>query len=317
METIKTTNSGFTLTGELKNVPVSFVNGLRRILLAEIPAVVLTNIEIVENTTALTHEMLRHRVSQIPVNVQPNETGVIRDTKLELHFAAGADVPEMRDITTDDFVVAGPRKDILLHDRDLDTPAFFLRIRPSQAIRIRASLGIESRGVVQCVATYKNHIDPERAKLDRDTWIAENNDPREFDNFHIQRSYARNEAGRPYWFDFTIDSIGITKAADLLKKACEIYTAKIEEFAKLPIERTGPTTVCLRMPGEPYTVGCLVQSILYESGLVEWVTYLDDRYHPLVPELVVRFTSKVAPEKVVARFREEALALCENVLKSV
>lgn len=315
METIKSTNSGFTLTGEFKSVPVSFVNGLRRILLAEIPAVVLTNIEIVENTTALTHEMLRHRVSQIPVNVQPNETGVIRDTKIELHFAAGADAPELRDITTDDFAVSGPRKDILLHDRDLDTPGFFLRIRPSQAIRVRASLGIESRGVVQCVATYKNHIDPERAKLDRDTWIAENNDPREFDNFHIQRSYARNEAGRPYWFDFTIDSIGITKAADLLKKACEIYKGKIEEFAKLPVERYEQGRYRMRMPGETFTLGCLVHAVLYDSGLVEWIRM--PPCHPLLPELVIEFDTKLAPEKVVARFRDEALALCENVLKSV
>lgn len=312
MEAIKTTNSGFTLTGELKNVPVAFVNGLRRILLAEIPAVVLTNIEIVENGTSLTHEMLRQRIEQIPVNVRPNETGVIRDTKLELNALPA---PEARTLTTDDIVVSGPKKEILLHDRDLETPGFFLGLAPNQSLRIRASLGIETRGVVQCVATFKNHIDPEQADTDRKLWIENGGDPREFDNFQIQRSYARNEAGRPYWFDLTIDSIGITFASDLLKTACEVYKAKITEFASVAIERYDQGRYRMRMPGETFTLGCLAHAILYDSGLVEWVRM--PPCHPLLPELVLEFDTKVAPETVVERFKQEALALCENVLKSL
>ncbi len=318
MENIKTSNSGYTLTGELKNVPVAFVNGLRRILLAEIPSVVLTNVEIVENTTKLTHEMLRLRMEQIPVKVLPSEVAVIRDTKIEVRYFAS---PEPREVTTDDFAVAGPRKEILLKDRDLETPGLFVNLGPNESLHMRASLGIESRGIIQCLATFKNHIDPDRAKLDRDTWIAQNNDEREFNNFHIQRSYAINEAGRPYWFDLTVDSIGIQKASDLIKTACQIYKTKIEEFAALPIERFKAGSYRMKTPGDPFTVGCLVQAILYESGLVDWVTYMskskEEQYHPLVPQLVVEFDSKVPPEKVVERFKQEALALCENVLKSV
>jgi hypothetical protein len=318
MENLKTSASGYTLTGELKNVPVAFVNGLRRILLAEIPAVVLTNVEIVENTTKLTHEMLRLRVEQIPVNVLPSETGVIRDTKIELRFLPS---PEPREILTTDFAIAGPRKEILLKDRDLETPGLFLNLGPNESLHLRASLGIETRGVVQCLATFKNHIDPERAKLDKDTWILEGNDPREFDNFHIQRSFAINDAGRPYWFDLTVDSIGIQPAKELLKTACEIYKTKIEEFAALPIQRYDAGRYRMKMPGDPFTLGCLVQAILYDSVLADWVTYMskskDEHYHPLVPQLVVEFDSKLPPEKVVERFKQEALTLCENVLKSV
>lgn len=311
MENVSLTNSGYTLSADIKSVPVSFVNGLRRILTAEIPAVVLTNVEIVENTTSMTHEMLRHRVEQIPVAVLPTETGVIRDTKVELRVVR-AEKPQ--ELTTDDFVVTGPRKDILLKDRDLETSGLFLNLSPGQSLHIRASLGVEARGVAQCVAAYKNHIDPERAKLDRDTWILENNDPREFDNFHIQRSYARDANGRPNWFDFTVDSIGITKAADLLKTACEIYKTKIEEFATAPVERHS-RGYRVKVPGETYTLGALVQAILYDSALAEWASMTIG--HPLLPELVVEFETKLAPEKVIARVKEEALALCENVLKSV
>lgn len=311
METISLKNSGYTLSADIQSVPVAFVNGLRRILTAEIPSVVLTNVEIVENTTNMTHEMLRHRVEQIPVAVQPTEPGVIRDTKVELRIGRAE---KAQDLTTDDFVITGPRKDILLKDRDLETPGIVLALAPGQSLHIRATLGVESRGVVQCVATYKNHIDPARAKLDRDTWILEHNDPREFDNFYIQRSYARDENGRPNWFDFTVDSIGITKASDLVKMACAIYKTKIEEFATAPVERHS-RGYRVKIPGETYTLGALIQTILYDSGLVEWASMTIG--HPLLPELVVEFEAKMAPEKVIARVKEEALALCENVLKSV
>jgi len=313
MESTKTTLNGFRLDGELKNVPVSFVNGLRRILLAEIPTVVITGVEILDNTTNMTHEMLRHRMEQLPVNVTVGETGVIRDTKIELRYLAD---PSSREITTDDFVVTGPRKNVLLRDRELDTPGYFMTLSPNQSLHIKASLGIETKGASQvCVATYKNHIDPEMAKLDRDTWIAENNDPREFDNFHIQRSYARNEQGRPYWFDLAVESIGVSSAATLVKMACEIYKSKIAEFGKVSIERLETNQYRMKMPGETFTVGALAQAMIYEAGLVDWVRMHCG--HPLLPELTVEFTSKVGPEKVVERFVTEALALCENVLKSV
>lgn len=311
MENIALTNSGYTLSADMKSVPVAFVNGLRRILTAEIPAVVLTNVEIAENTTNMTHEMLRHRVEQIPVAVLPTETGVVRDTKIELRIARAE---KAQDLTTDDFVITGPRKDILLKDRDLETPGIFLALSPGQSLHIRASLGVEPRGVAQCVASFKNHVDPERAKLDKDTWILEGNDPREFDNFHIQRSYSRDDKGRPNWFDLVVDSIGITKASDLVKTACEIYKAKIEEFATVPIERHA-RGYRVKVPGETYTLGTLVQTILYDSALAEWASMTIG--HPLLPELVVEFETKLAPEKVIARVKEEALALCENVLKTV
>ena len=70
MENLKTSLNGFRLDAELKTIHVSFVNGLRRILLSEIPVVVVSNIQILENTSSMTHEMIRHRVEMLPVNVR-------------------------------------------------------------------------------------------------------------------------------------------------------------------------------------------------------------------------------------------------------
>jgi len=314
MENLTTTLNGYRLDCEFKDVPIAFVNALRRIVLADIPTVILNNVQILENTSSMTNEMLRHRILQIPVNVRPDETGVIRDTVVEIRFLAGADAD--REITTDDFDIAGPRKDILLRDRDLDLPILFMRLKRTESLHVRATLSIESKNVSQvCVSTFKNHIDPTRRALDRDTWVAEGNDPRVFDAFQYQRSYSVDENGRPNWFDFTIESIGVMPAKEILRKALEILQTRVAEFAKVDILREEPGWYRMEMPGETFTLGELVQKMMYEQSLVDFVSR--DVGHPLIPKLIVRFNTKSPPEAVVERFKTEALALCESVLKSV
>jgi hypothetical protein len=163
MENVKLSMNGYRLDAEMKNVPVPFMNALRRICLSEIPTVVITNVEIVENTSSMTHEMVRHRVEQLPVNVQVDEVGVIRDTKIEVKI--GAEDKEL-DVTTDEFLVMGPRKNVLLYDRDLDEPILFMRLFPGEKLHIRATLGIANTGSSQvCVSTFKNHIDPDLSQV--------------------------------------------------------------------------------------------------------------------------------------------------------
>ena len=323
MENVTTTLNGYRLDAELKGVPVSFVNALRRILLAEIPTVVVSNVQILENSSSMTHEMVRHRTEMLPVNVRAEEVAVIRDTKLELRVVADK---ESREVTSDDFVVTGPRGDVLLKDRDLGTPLLFMVLKPGEAIHINANLSIQTTKASQvCVSTFKNHIDPDIAKVDRDTFVAQvGDDPaaqreagRVFDTFHIQRSFHRNkETGRPDWFDFTVESIGVTPARDLMKKAAEVLQEKITEFAKLPILREDEGWFRVEVPGETHTLGALVQEMVYLANTTEFVSM--DIGHPLVPKLVIRFNSKTGnPEDVIKRFQTEASALCENVLSTV
>ena len=311
MENVKTSLNGFRLDCELKGVPVAFVNALRRILLAELPIVVVTNVEILENTTTLTHEMLRHRVEMMPVNVKPEEVGVIRDTRLELKTGA-TDVP--KEISTDDITVFGPRKEILLKDRDLQTAGYFLRLVPGQALSFKATLGLGSGSHV-CVSTFRNHCDPEKLKNVRRDWELSGKDVREFDSFYFQKFYERDENDRPYWFDFTVESVGVIPAKDLLKMATQVLKDKLVEFLKLPVQREEPGWYRIEAEGETFTLGHLVQDLLYRDKNVEFVSR--DIGHPLLPKLIVRFSTKQQPEKILETFKREALELCENVLRTV
>lgn len=317
VENFRESLGGYRIDFELKNVPIGFVNGLRRVALAELPTVILTNVQILDNNTQLTHEMIRHRVEMLPINVLPEETAVLRDTKVELQYLPPSSeaVQDDRIVTTDQFQIAGPRKEIILKDRDLDEPLYFMTLAPNESLHIRASLGIDPRGSHVSVSTFSNHIDPNRAKLDKDTWIAEGGDPAVFDNFNIQRSYARDESGRPYWFDMAIESVGVIKARDILKRSVAVIQNKIVEWVKTPILRHGEGWYSMETEGETFTLGQLVQELMYSGGLADFVSR--DIGHPLLPKLYIRFSSKLQPEAVVERVRVEALALCESILKSV
>jgi DNA-directed RNA polymerase subunit L len=327
MESFTLSKNGYRLDTEFKNVPVAFVNGLRRILLSEIPTVVIRDVQILDNSTKMIHEMLKHRVEMLPINVRPEEAAVIRDTKIELRYLPPA-TPDLTrksavEITSDDFAIDGPRPGIILKDRDLDEPLYFMRLQPTESIHVKASLAVEMKGTSQvCVATFKNHIDQEIAKLDKDTFVATAGDDdneramlaKIFDNYEIQRSYARDDEGRPYWFDFAVESIGVTPAKDLLKQAALIFKKKIETWCENPIQREEGDWYSIETEEEGHTIGALAQILIYNQK-VNYVSYRI--VHPLLPKMIVRFSSKIAPEKVIEKFKTEAVALCESILKSL
>jgi DNA-directed RNA polymerase subunit L len=317
IENVRESLNGYRLTFECVNTPIPFVNGLRRILLAEIPTVVIRDVVIRENTSQMIHEMLKHRVEMLPVQVQASEGDVIRDTKLTVRFLPS---PETREVTSDDFVAVGPRAQVILRDRDLKTPLTFLTLNPNEALHIECGLGLAMTGASQvCVSTFRNHIDERRAKLDRDSFILSRSDEdvRIFDNHLIQRSYTRDPVTeRPIHFDFTVESIGVYSARELVRIAVELLKKKVTEFVKLPISKDETGAYLVETTTEGHTLGALAQSILYDSpGLVEFVSYRID--HPLTAKLILQFRTKSKPEAVLERFQVEALALCETVLRGV
>lgn len=318
VENVATSKKEFLLTAELKHVPIAFANALRRISLAELPVVVPTDIEIVENTTHLSHEMLKHRVLMLPINVRPEEADVIRETRVEVRYHK---LDAERVITTADFNVTGPRTNVLLLDRDLGTPLHFLTMKPGSSLHITFSLGVSRSKAAShvCVSTFRNHVDEEQAKTDRKLHIENGGDPRVFDNFLIQRSFAVNEAGRPYWFDFTLESIGVLPAKDILRRSAVRLKEMVGDFvATATLEEEGETGWYRVVYGEAnavHTVGQLAQEMLYPKKEVLFVGR--DAGHPLVPQLTLRIHTDRDIKELLTTFQEEATELCENILSSV
>lgn len=317
MENLKTSNRGFELSCEVRNVPVSFMNAVRRTLIAGIPTVVLRDVEILENTSQMPHEMLKHRFEMLPINVSPEDTTTIRDAKIELRVLADT---KDRLLTTDDFVVESGREKILMRDRDMDTPLVFLRLRKGEVVHIKGRLAVETKNVSQvCTATTSWKVDPELAKIDKKKYVEDGGDPRTFDNFYIQRSFSRDEHGRPNWFDLSVESVGVMKSRDILKYAISILRKQLEDYMKEAVENIrreqeeGSYTIILEQGG--HSLGALLQEVIYSDQNVGFVSY--DIPHPLRNTMILRFHTKKAPEGVLRTAKEtieEYYSLLEKVL---
>lgn len=302
IENIRAANKGFELSCELKNFPVSFVNGLRRILIGNLPTVVIRDVQILENTTQLPHEMLKHRVEMLPVNVVPTDAATIKDAKIELRVLPEKEKDDVRTISTDDFVIESGREGLLMKDRDIGAPLIFLRVRKGESVHIKARLALESEQVSQvCTATTGWHIDPELAAAARKEFVEQGNDPRVFDNSLIQRYYSRDERGRPNWFDMNIESVGVLQSKDLLKMAVAVLKKKVDEYVKEALENIqkeadeGTYNVTLEKGG--HTIGYLMQEVIYSDSNVNFVSY--DIPHPLKNTMVLRFNTSKKPESIL------------------
>jgi DNA-directed RNA polymerase alpha subunit/DNA-directed RNA polymerase subunit L len=299
----------FNIKTEFENFPVTFVNALRRIVTSEIPTVVIRNIEVISNTTQLPHEMVIHRMSLLPVNVEHTETNIIRDAKIVLRQMADSDA---HDITTDDFAVESGRDNILMKDRDLDTPVLFARVRKGEELHVKGELGVELGSQV-CNVSYKFHVDEERAKIDKERYVEKGGDPRVFDNFEVQRSIAVDEKGRPRWIDMGIESVGVLKSKDILKLAVEKLRKDIDTWNKNVVIVRGAEahTFSVTQDFGGHTIGSLLQEVIYHAKAAAVVNY--DVMHPLKPAMKLEFLTQMKPEDIIKDAVSTVHEYCEIV----
>lgn len=319
LQNLKTANKGYELSCEFRNYPVTFVNAIRRICLSSIPTVVIRDVQILENTSQMPHEMLKHRVEMLPVNVKPDDASAVRDAKIELRILRDKRDKSL-EVTTDDFTVESNRGNILMKDRDFDTPILFLRLRSEEGIHIKARLAVESEGVSQvCVSTTQWHVDPDRVKEDREKYIAAGGDPRVFDSFEIQKSFSRDERGRPNWIDLKLESVGVLTGKEILKYAVGILRNKVQSYMKEALEQIarekeeGSYSISVEQGG--HTIGALLQEVIYADLNVDFVSY--DIPHPLRNTMVLRFHTKKTPESILKAANEMLEEYCKLVEKAV
>lgn len=315
IENIKISNRGFELGCELRNFPVSFMNGLRRVLIGNIPTVVVRDVQILENTTQMPHEMLKHRMEMLPVKVSPLDSATIKDAKIKLQILPDPNA-EIRTITTDDFV----RNETIMKDRDLGTPLLFIRVRKGESINIEGRLALLNDQVSQvCTATTGWHIDPELAKEARKAHIESGEDVRIFDNFLVQKYYSRDENNRPNWFDLNIESVGVLSSKEILKMGVAILKKQVDSYLKEALENIqkeadeGAYTISVDQGG--HTVGYLMQEIIYKDANVSFVSY--DIPHPLKKTMVLRFVTSKKPESILKIAKDTIEEYCSVVEKGI
>ena len=296
----------FTLSG----VNVSIANSIRRIILSEIPMIVFrvspndkNKCNIITNTCGLNNEIVKHRLSCIPIHIKDVEEFPLKNYNLELNIENNTDTTII--VTTEDFVVKDlvsgkplPKDKIreIFPANDI-TGGFidFVRLKPKAAEELQAKKihltcefdkgTAKEDGAYNAVSTcsYGNTIDDaaQEAKLAqlkqkwKDEGKKENEIEFEATNWKLlegKRIFKKDS------FDFIIQTIGIYTNVELLVMACSIMIEKLNNLDtiiqedKLDIkvsENTMKNCYDITLENEDYTIGKVIEysllTLFYES----------------------------------------------------
>lgn len=331
----KITEANNILTFTLSNVNVSIANGLRRIA-SEIPAVVFrtspharnnANFEI--NTTRMNNELLKQRLSCIPIYTDIDFP--VKDYILVVDKQNKTNIVEY--VTTADFLVVDLKTNAV--DKALTTKLFppnpltgdypeLVRLLPrvsenieGERISLKCKFDIgtakeDSAFNVTSTCVYANTPDPVKIKAawaEKKTELAKTLNAAEI--AFIEKDWHLLDAKRQFIddsFDFVVETVGpltnmaiVTKAAklmlDKLKRLQE--TIQGEPNIVMASETTIPNSFDITLKGEDYTLGKVIEYILYDMHYDKTLNYCGFRKaHPHIDESIIRIGFKNPTDKV-------------------
>jgi len=269
-----------TMTFRLTPTHVAYANTLRRICMTGVEMVAFnadirddgstSDVKILANSTAMTNEMLAHRIGLLPMYVKDPTTWDADKYKFVLSVENTTDT--VKHVFASDFQVLEHRGDDWVpisnaasgffppHPKTGQT-CLIASLKPMlpgakpEEIRIeaRATIGVGRQNArwiptTQCAYAYTRDTDEAHVKEVRDEWLRrakkiepENFDKleegkkaallREFQTLEINRCYMRDENGEPNSFDFTVETTGMLTPMYVVAKACENGTKLFKRFA--------------------------------------------------------------------------------------
>ena len=324
--------------GQLKftidRINVSLANALRRVILSDIPTFVFRTFpysecraSITTNTSRIHNEILKQRLSCIPIHVSDMEP-TIKDYQLEIDVVA--DGNEIRYVTTKDFKMKNKTNGKYLTDvkcREIFPPNAisgdfieFARLLPKmteygegEQLVMTCDLDIgtpNEHGAFNVVSTcaYQMTMDP--SKVDEAWRVKEAELVKEgvaaigSEEMKAQRkNWALLDAQRftkDDSFDFVIETVGVFTNADIVQKAAQIMINKCTKFIRdiesgenhiIPTVSTIQNGYDIELKGEDYTLGKVLEFFLHDKHYAEdqTVTYCAFRkIHPHNPDSMIR-----------------------------
>lgn len=293
----------------LANIDTSIANGVRRLILNDIPCVVIRSspyesnqIEFITNTTRHTNEILKQRISSIPVHIK-DLTTPIDQLILEVNKQNNSDAVQY--VTTDDFTLINEETNtpidkseiqkIFPHDAITIEPILVARLRPKirqegngEHLYFRAKFSIgsgkESGMFIQAsTCAYGMTVNEERQA---EEWEREAKRlQREVEEQGMSLSEDQLEFERKNWylgngkriiipdhFDFTIETIGVFSNHELVRIACQSMFTKLDTLQRtireqtIPIKKSNTTLkhgFDITLENEDYTLGKVIEYALY------------------------------------------------------
>lgn len=299
------------MTFTISNIDVSYVNAIRRTILSDIPIVVFKTTPyeenkstILANTSRLNNEIIKQRLSCIPIHINYLDTDKdsIENYLLELDVENKTDTTMI--VTTKDFKILNTVTNKYLDDGQVKKifPPFippngsgeyyidFVRLRPKlseeipgERIKLTCKFTVgtsrdDSMFNVTGTCSYGCTPDPEKIEeqleIRKQKWKDEG---KKEDEVKFEAANWKLLEGMRYIiknsFDFVIESVGIYSNEQIIIESCKILVRKLDELKRIietddiEIKRSDNTLEnCydVTLVNEDYTIGNMLNYELYK-----------------------------------------------------
>jgi len=317
----------------IEGINVSFINGIRRTILSDIPTLVFhcfphdqNDADIHTNTTRLNNEVLKQRLSCIPIHIS-DASLPYKELVVEINMKNESE--NTIDVTTEHFKIKNISSGKYLQEsavRKIFPPCpitgdyiVFARLRPKvstiapgEELSISAKMSLHTAsedGTFNVASTCAYKFTVDKMKQDQ-IWqnklaeisAEEKADP---DVLALLQQNWYNHEGLRYFkkdsFDFKLETIGVYTNEELVQKACEILIQKLTSIHDT-IEDAGiieksistiPNSFDIKLINTGYTVGKIIEYMLhknnYQGETEKNLTYVGFRKnHPHDEDSVIR-----------------------------
>ena len=323
------------LTFTISGINVSLANAIRRTILSDINIVVFrtspyerNEANILINTSRLNNEIIKQRLSCIPVHIRNIEEFPLDKYYIEVKVQNISN--SVMFVTTEDFIIKDIATDKPVSEsktREIFPPSNtgdfidFVRLRPKisddlpgEAIHLTCKFSIgnaKEDGMFNVVSTCSYGFTPDSDKIQetlgkkRADWKQEGKTDKEIafesKNWELLDALRITKDNS---FDFTIQTIGIYSNFDLLDKACDIL---ISQFNALNIlietneiiikksQNTMANSFDVILENEDYTIGKSIEYLLYTKFYegIKILTYCGyKKMHPHDSDSIIRLAYK-------------------------
>lgn len=319
----------------LEQTNVSIANGLRRIMIAEIPCLVFrTNpyeknqVSIEVNTTRMNNELIKQRISCIPIHITDIESFPFQEHVVEVDMKN--DEESIKYLTTEHFEIKNTVTDTYLSKEetrkvfppDPITGDFIdiVRLRPGiknategEHIKMKLRMSISTAkedSSFNVVSTCAYAASQDETKIE-EAWNAKKEEMtssgiEEAQIDKVEKDWRLLDAKRitkPDSFQFVIESVGQYDETDIVKMAIKVMINKIQKLAedivvKQDVILTQSTSTInnsydIKLVGEDYTLGKVIEFVLYQKYFETTLSFCGFRKpHPHIDESLIRIGFK-------------------------
>ena len=332
---------------------VSIINALRRILLSEIPVIGCITFphannlcEIKTNTTRFTNEMIKQRISCIPIHIVPGTETIenlevkckVQNNEKHIIYVTSKDFKVFNTETNKEVIFTNP---IFPPDPISGEYCDLLRLRPKindtiqgESIDLTFKMVVTNakhNGCFNAVskATFKVTEDLSKASV---AWKEYSKDKKDLNDIDKQNWYLIE--GKKYYiedsFDFKVETIGVLTNRELIKTACKIMMKKINAFKSLIDENlieinksvsTLLNSYDIKLINEDYTLGKVLEYIIYKLHFMgdKTVSYIGfKKYHPHDNYSIIRIAlNDTADNQIIIKYLLNAIAELLNIYQII